>query len=205
MGQFPLTLGRFIALEQADHPGATGEFSALLSQIGLVGKLLAQDLRRAGLTNILGTTGETNVQGETIKKLDEIANQTFLKVFDQSGLVCALASEEMEKPVLFPENWPEAKYCYSSIGWLIEHGLQYAARRDLFRRDVCIQERMPFEDDLICKGTEQVAASYLLFGSNYYAGLYGWTGSPWLYAGSDIGGISCLMSRSIFRALQGLA
>ena len=168
MGQFPLTLGRFIAQEQADHPAATGEFSGLLSQIGLVGKLLAQDLRRAGLTNILGTTSGTNVQGETIKKLDEIANQTFLKVFDQSGLVCALASEEMEKPVLFAENWPEAKYM------LLFDPLDGSSNTDCNMPLGAIfsvvmsasEERMPAEDDLIRNGTEQVAAGYLLFGSS---------------------------------------
>ena len=63
MGQFPLTLSRFITQKQAAHPGATREFSSLLAQIGLVGKLIAQDLRRAGLIDILGTTGEINVQG----------------------------------------------------------------------------------------------------------------------------------------------
>ena len=110
MAQFPLTLGRFMAWEQAAHPGATRELFSLLSQVGLVGKLIAQDLRRAGLINILGTTGETNVQGEKVKKLDEIANQTFLKVFEEGGLVCALASEELEKPILLPENWPQARY-----------------------------------------------------------------------------------------------
>ena len=77
MGQFPLTLSRFITQKPEAHPGATGEFAGLLSQIGLVGKLIAQDLRCAGLIDILGTTGVINVQGETVKKLDEIANQTF--------------------------------------------------------------------------------------------------------------------------------
>ncbi|MDH5741107.1 MAG: class 1 fructose-bisphosphatase, partial [Nitrospira sp.] len=100
MREFPLTLSRFIIQSQASHQGATGEFSSLLTQIGLVGKLIAQDLRRAGLLNILGTTGDTNVQGETVKKLDAIANDDFVKVFQSSGYVCALASEEMEKPVL---------------------------------------------------------------------------------------------------------
>ena len=104
MGQFPLTLSRFIIRSQAEHPEATGEFSSLLSQIGLVGKVIAHDLRRAGLINILGTTGETNVQGEVVKKLDEIANDTFLRAFQGDGLVCALASEEMEQVVALPEN-----------------------------------------------------------------------------------------------------
>jgi fructose-1,6-bisphosphatase I len=168
MGQFPLTLSRFIIQKQAAHPGATGEFSSLLAQIGLVGKLIAQDLRCAGLINILGTTGETNVQGETVKKLDEIANETFLKAFRHSGLVCALASEEMEKPVLLPENWPQAKYmllfdpldgssntdCNNPLGAIFS--VLRAERKD----------RMPTENELVRKGTEQVAAGYLLFGSS---------------------------------------
>ena len=72
MEQFPLTLDRFITRKQAAQSGAAGEFSSLLAQIGLVGKLIAQDLRCAGLIDILGTTGAINVQGETVKKLDEI-------------------------------------------------------------------------------------------------------------------------------------
>ena len=168
MGQFPLTLGRFIALKQAGHLAATGEFSGLLAQIGLVGKLLAQDLRRAGLSNILGTTDEINVQGETVKKLDEVANQTFLKVFDQSGLVCALASEEMEKPILFPENWPQAKYM------LLFDPLDGSSNTDCNMPLGAIfsvvkspsKDRMPTEDDLARKGTEQVAAGYLFYGSS---------------------------------------
>ena len=168
MGQFPLTLGRFIAQKPAAHQGATGEFSGLLAQICLVGKLIAQDLRRAGLINILGTTGETNVQGETVKKLDEIANEIFVKVFEHSGLACALASEEMEKPVLFPGNWPQAKYmllfdpldgssntdCNMPLGAIFS--VVKSERKD----------RMPAEDELARKGTEQVAAGYLLYGSS---------------------------------------
>ncbi|MFM7841069.1 MAG: class 1 fructose-bisphosphatase, partial [Nitrospira sp.] len=105
-----ITLTRHILQSQAAHPGATGEFSALMAQIGLVGKMIAYDLRRAGLINVLGTTGATNVQGETVTKLDAIANDVFLKVFQYSGLVSALASEEMDKPVQLPENWPHGKY-----------------------------------------------------------------------------------------------
>ena len=168
MEQFPLTLSRFIAQKQAAQSGAAGEFSSLLAQIGLVGKLIAQDLRCAGLIDILGTTGAINVQGETVKKLDEIANETFLKVFDQSGLVCAVASEEMEKPVLLPEHWPQAKYmllfdpldgssntdCNMPLGAIFS--VVNSERKD----------RMPTEDELVRKGTEQVAAGYLLFGSS---------------------------------------
>jgi len=168
MGQFPLTLSRFITRMQEATSGVTGEFSSLLTQVGLVGKLIAQDLRRAGLIHILGTTGEINVQGETVKKLDEIANETFLQVFGGSGLVCALASEEMDKPVLFPDHWPQAKYmllfdpldgssntdCNMPLGAIFS--IVKSERTD----------RMPTEDELVRKGTEQVASGYLLYGSS---------------------------------------
>src|SRR5262245_44702092 len=168
MHQFPLTLSRFIALEPGAHPGISGELAGILTQIGLVGKLIAQDLRRAGLIDILGTTGEVNVQGEAVKRLDEIANEIFLTAFRQSGLVCALASEEMEKPVLLPENWPHAKYMF------VLHPLDSSANTDYNMPLGTIfsvvrttrNDRMPTEDDLLCKGTEQVAAGYLFYGSS---------------------------------------
>ena len=168
MGQIPLTLSRFIIQKQTAYSGDAGELSGLLSQIGLVGKLIAQDLRRAGLIDILGTTGGINVQGETVKKLDEIANETFLKAFDHSELVCAVASEEMENPVLFPENWPQAKYM------LLFDPLDGSSNTDcnmplgaIFSVLKCERkDRMLTEDDLVRKGTEQVAAGYLLYGSS---------------------------------------
>lgn len=186
MGPFPLTLSRFIIQKQAVHPGVTGELVSLLAQVGLVGKLIAQDLRQAGLIDILGTTGQMNVQGETVKKLDEIANETFLKAFRQSGLACALASEEMERPVLLPENWPQAKYM------LLFDPLDGSSNTDCNMPLGAIfsvlkwesKDRMPTEDELVRKGTEQVAAGYLLFGSSTMLvytvgqGVHGFTLAP---------------------------
>ena len=168
MGQFPLTLSRFIAQEPGTHPGTSGELTGLLIQIGLVGKLIAQDLRRAGLIDILGTTGEINVQGEAVKKLDEIANETFMTAFRQSGLVCALASEEVEKPALLPEHWPQAKHMLlfdpldgsSNTDCNMPLGTIFSVVR------ATSNDCMPTEDDLVCKGTEQVAAGYLFYGSS---------------------------------------
>jgi fructose-1,6-bisphosphatase I len=167
MSPIPITLTRHIIQTQAAHPGATGEFSSLMAQIGLVGKMISNDLRRAGLINILGTTGETNVQGEAVKKLDEIANESFLKVFQHSGLVCALASEEMEKPVQLPENWPHGKYM------LLFDPLDGSSNTDvnmplgtifsILKHD---GKGMPSESELIRKGTKQEAAGYLMYGSS---------------------------------------
>jgi fructose-1,6-bisphosphatase I len=167
MPPFPITLTRHIIQSQAAHPGATGEFSALMAQIGLVGKMIANDLRRAGLINILGTTGTTNIQGETVKKLDEISNEAFLKVFQNSGLVCALASEEMEKPVYLPENWPRGKYM------LLFDPLDGSSNTDvnmplgtifsILKHD---DKGLPSDPELIRKGTKQEAAGYLMYGSS---------------------------------------
>jgi fructose-1,6-bisphosphatase I len=186
MGQFPLTLGRFIVQNQASHQGATEEFSSLLTQIGLVGKLIAQELRRAGLLNILGTTGETNVQGERVKKLDVIANDTFVKVFQHSGYVCALASEEMEKPISIPGNWPHGKYM------LLFDPLDGSSNTDCNMPLGAIfsvlkydrTDRLPTEEEMVRRGTEQVAAGYLLYGASTMLvytvgqGVYGFTLEP---------------------------
>src|SRR3989475_6516265 len=102
MGRTGITLTRFIIETRAGDPAATGEFSVLLAQIGLAGKLIAHDLRRAGLSNILGTTGGVNVQGRAAKNLDEIPNETFIKVSQDSRLVRAPASEGMEQPLQLP-------------------------------------------------------------------------------------------------------
>ena len=168
MSQFLLTLSRFTAQKQAASPEAGGGLDRLLDQIGLVGKLIAQDLRRAGLIDILGTTGEVNIQGETVKKLDEIANETFLKAFHQSEHVCAIASEEMEKPVLLPENWPQAQYMLlfdpldgsSNTDCNMPLGTIFSVVKSKHR------DQMPTMDDLIHNGTEQVAAGYLLYGAS---------------------------------------
>ena len=168
MAQCSITSNHFLAQHHRLHPNTNAELTGLLSQIGLIGKLIAQDLRRAGLIDILGATDETNVQGETVKKLDALANETFVNVLRTSRFVCALASEEMEKPILFPENWPHGQYmvlfdpldgssntdCNMPLGAIFS--ILKHARTD----------RPPTEDELVCRGTEQVAAGYVLFGSS---------------------------------------
>jgi fructose-1,6-bisphosphatase I len=184
--KFPLTLSRFIIEGQAGHREATGEFSILLTQIGLVGKLIARDLRRAGLLNILGTTGEINVQGETVKKLDQIANDTFVRTFEHSGLVSMLASEEMEKPLPLSQHWPKGKYM------LLFDPLDGSSNTDVnmplgaifsvLRHDGTGPPAS--EAELLRKGTEQVAAGYLLYGASTMLvftighGVYGFTLEP---------------------------
>ena len=188
MGTSPLTLTQFIREKQTAPPGTTAEFSALMAQIGLVGKMTAHVLRRAGLINVLGVTGEINVQGEAVKKLDELANETFLQVFRQSGLVCALASEELEKPVHLPENWPQGRYI------LLFDPLDGSSNTDFnmpLGTIVSILRHegagaLPSEPEVVRKGTRQVAAAYLMYGSSTMLvftagqGVHGFTLDPGL-------------------------
>ena len=89
-----LTLTQHILKKQHKHPDATGQLSALLTQIGVAGKLIQANVRRAGLIEVWGSTGDTNVQGETVQKLDRIAQDVFVDIMKRSGCVAAMASEE---------------------------------------------------------------------------------------------------------------
>src|SRR5262245_60048010 len=168
MALHSLTLEQYLSQVHGPVPGDPLSFLYLLSHIGLVGKLLARDLRLAGLLNLLGTTGQKNVQGETVKKLDEIANDTFVKVFHQSGVTCALASEEMEKPIMMSSPREQAPYM------VLFDPLDGSSNTDVnmplgsifsvVTRPFAGQP--PDERDLLRKGRDQVAAGYLLFGSS---------------------------------------
>jgi len=101
---FGLTLTQHVLSIQEDHPEARGQLSALLTQIGVAGKLISAQVRRAGLIELWGATGTTNVQGERVQKLDQIANDTFVEVLRRSGCVAAMASEEEDDFITVAEE-----------------------------------------------------------------------------------------------------
>jgi fructose-1,6-bisphosphatase I len=161
-----LTLDEFLSTHKPTTSTDAGSSRRLFAAIGRAGKRLAEDLRRAGLLNILGTTGETNVQGEAVKKLDQIANSIFVEILQQSGVVCALGSEEMEKPLLMPEYWPNGPYI------VLIDPLDGSSNTDvnnplgsIFSILTCRRkDHPPSGDDLVRKGTEQLAAGYVFYG-----------------------------------------
>src|SRR6266478_3111653 len=91
------TLGQFIIEKQGDFPYAKGELSRLLRDIGIASKIVNREVNKAGLVEILGETGEVNVQGEKVKKLDVFANEQFIAALKAGGECCAIASEENEE------------------------------------------------------------------------------------------------------------
>ena len=82
-----LPLSRHILEQQREYRGSTGDFTGLLTQIALAAKVIAREVSKAGLANILGFTGEKNVQGEQVTKLDVFAHQTMIEALESSGQV----------------------------------------------------------------------------------------------------------------------
>src|SRR5438067_12730891 len=96
-----MTVQQHIQEEQRrHHPHASGDFSWLLSGLTLATKIIADQVRRAGLAGILGADGRENVQGEAVQKLDVLANQTLLRCLGNRGNVAIMASEEDAEPLV---------------------------------------------------------------------------------------------------------
>ena len=161
------TLSRHVLHQLQSFSAEAQDLSALMNRIALAAKLIARRLTRAGLVeDALGFTGRTNVQGESVKKMDVYANQVFISAFKESGLVCQLASEEMEKPYYIPENCPIGRYALlydpidgsSNVDINLNVGSIFSVRR---------QEGVDFSSDgadLLKDGHQQIAAGYVLYG-----------------------------------------
>lgn len=165
-----LTLDEFTIFQKRNIPNATGELSALLRDIGLAAKRVNVEVNKAGLVDILGDLGTTNVQGEEVKKLDVYANQQFVGVL-KHGISCAgIASEEMEEFVAFDDDMStQSKYVCSfdpldgssnidvnvSIGTIF--GVYWRKTRP---------GQIAVEDDFLQAGTNLVAAGYIIYGSS---------------------------------------
>lgn len=102
MQKRPMTLIEHISASQAAFPQATGEFTTLMHSLALATKVISREVNRAGLGNLLGLAGKTNVQGEAVAKLDEYSNDTMVRTLTRSGSVCAVGSEELAVPIKLP-------------------------------------------------------------------------------------------------------
>ena len=98
------TFGEFIMDRQADFPFVSGQLTRLLTDIGVAAKIVNQQVNRAGLTSILGASGNTNIQDEQQQKLDVFADDTFMRILSSGKSVCGIGSEEREDFVLCGEN-----------------------------------------------------------------------------------------------------
>lgn len=164
-----ITLGQFIIQKQTDFPFAKGELSRLLRDIAIAAKIVNREINKAGLIDILGDSGIVNVQGETQKKLDVYANDQFISALSSGGECCLVASEENEEVILINTDISKnAKYVVaidpldgsSNIDVNVAVGTTFSIYRRISKEGPATVE------DILQKGTAQVAAGYLVYGSS---------------------------------------
>ncbi|MCK9211947.1 MAG: class 1 fructose-bisphosphatase [Ignavibacteriaceae bacterium] len=164
-----MTLERHIIEGERQHPEATGELSALLSDLALAAKVISREVNKAGLVDILGFTGDENVHGEKVKKLDIYANDMMIKAMDHGGHLCAMASEEEEDIIHIPTQHRIGKYIIlfdpldgsSNIDANISIGTIFSIYKRLS------PDGTPGTmEDCLQPGINQVAAGYVVYGSS---------------------------------------
>jgi fructose-1,6-bisphosphatase I len=164
------TLNEFIVQQQNAFPYAKGDLTRLLGHIAIASKIVNREVNMAGLVDILGETGKENIQGETVKKLDEFANEQFKTVLGSSIEVCGLATEEEEDVVSFESDLSrDGKYivCMDPLDGSsnIDVNVSIGTVFSIYRRISEIGSPS-VEEDFLQPGTEQVAAGYTLYGSS---------------------------------------
>jgi fructose-1,6-bisphosphatase I len=160
------TLDRFIKNNQSHFPFASGELSQLLRDIALASKVVNREVNKAGLIDITGAAGLTNATGEEQQKLDVLANVRFTRALAKGGESCALVSEESGS---FVELNKHGKYVIaidpldgsSNIDVNVSVGTIFS----VYRRKSETGKQVSLED-VLQKGTEQVGAGYILYGSS---------------------------------------
>ncbi|MFN2217447.1 MAG: class 1 fructose-bisphosphatase [Anaerolineae bacterium] len=162
-----VTIERHILEQQKQHPEATGVLTSILYDMALAGKLISRETNRAGLTDILGLTGTTNIQGEEVAKLDEFANAAIVRINQFTGRLAVMASEEREDIIPIPDRFPTGRYVLlfdpldgsSNIDYSVSIGTIFS----VLRRKTPEGEPATLAD-VMQRGREIVAAGYVLYG-----------------------------------------
>lgn len=165
-----VTIERHIAEEAAFHPEATGEFSRLLRDLTLALRILARDVRRAGLNDVLGMTDGMNVHGERVKRLDIHANEVIYRAMDHGGHLCVMASEESDGLMNIPDDYRKGKYVLvfdpldgsSNIDVNVSIGTIFS----IYKRLDETATTPGTLADVLQPGYKQVAAGYAMYGSS---------------------------------------
>ena len=171
MEQKNKTLGEFLIEHQTAFKYSTGELSKLINAIRLAAKVVNHEVNKAGLVDILGAAGDTNVQGEDQQKLDVLANEKFIQTLKNREIVCGIASEEEDEFIAInsQDNQHQNKYVVlidpldgsSNIDVNVPVGTIFS----IYRRITPIGTPVTLED-FLQPGTKQVAAGYIVYGTS---------------------------------------
>jgi fructose-1,6-bisphosphatase I len=160
------TITQFIIEEQRSNPSATGDFTALLSDVVIACKAISSAVNQGALVGVLGSAGSENVQGETQKKLDILSNDIFIKANEWGGHLAAMASEEMDDIYPIPAQYPKGKYLLTfdplDGSSNIDVNLSVGSIFSILRCPEGVTE--PTADDFLQPGTKQVCGGFTLYG-----------------------------------------
>lgn len=163
-----VTIERHIFDQQKHFPNATGVFTNLLYDIALAAKIIAREINRAGLVDILGAAEGENIHGERQQKLDVFADSIIYKMNDHTGRLCAMASEEHETILHIPPHFSTGKYVLlydpldgsSNIDVNVSVGTIFSIHRKVTGGEYGTLE------DLLQPGRSLAAAGYVIYGSS---------------------------------------
>ena len=181
-----ITLSQFVLQQEREHPEASGEFTSVLLDIALAAKMINKAVVRAGLSDVIGATGDVNVQGERVQKLDVFAHETIMRVLGSTGQLAVVASEEDEGIVPMPDDAPIGKYVVnfdpldgsSNIDANVNIGTIFSILPRITRKGQGTIE------DCLQAGRRQMCAGYVLYGSSTMLvyttgdGVHGFTYEP---------------------------
>jgi len=181
-----VTIERFILENQPDY--AVGDFTNLMYDIALAAKAISAKMARAGLVDILGDAGTSNIQGERQQKLDVYADQVLYQLCDHTGRLCAMASEEHEEIISIPPQYAKGPYAlvYDPLDGStnIDSNISTGTVFGIFR---CVDwDQRGRLEDCLQPARETIAAGYVLYGTSTIlvyttgSGVHGFTLDPHL-------------------------
>ena len=166
-----LTMGEFIIANQNSFQYTSGELSRLLNGIHLAAKVVRHELNKAGLVDITGAAGDTNIQGEDQQKLDVLANEKFIETLKNREIVCGIASEEEDDFITINsfDKQHQNKYVVlidpldgsSNIDVNVSVGTIFS----IYRRVTPVGTPVTLED-FLQPGKNQIAAGYIIYGTS---------------------------------------
>jgi len=165
-----ITVTEHLLIHQKKSPMASGRFTSLLAELILSAKIISREVTKAGLVDVLGFTGDTNVQGEKVRKLDEFANSVLIHRMRRSGVLCAMASEENGDLIQITGDLPTGDYILifdpldgsSNIDVNVSIGTIFS----IYRRPLKKSGDVPTLEEVLQRCDKQVAAGYFIYGSS---------------------------------------
>ena len=165
-----ITITQHLLSQQRENPEATGAFTILLNELIVAAKIISKEVNKAGLADILGATGEVNVQEEQVQKLDVYANRLIIERMQHIGQLCCMGSEEIADLIDIPGKYPKGNYILlfdpldgsSNIDVNISIGTIFG----IYKKVSDNTDINFLLSDVLQPGYKQVAAGYFLYGSS---------------------------------------